>query len=178
MDANSRLRRRADVAFQTTDAEAILIRMDTGTYYSLNKIGTELWRRLDGQSTLAQHADAIAEKYNLILQAIIGEMRQLAETIPSVYSARPRQAAGAVRELATNIPAKHEAEAPAVVTALLKFAEQVEGAGQLDAPSIANNLLRLSETFPDQYGGEGQIFVNDFIELAKQWASEKLVDVM
>ena len=178
MDAYACLRRRADVAFQVTDAEAILIRMDTGTYYSLNKIGTELWQRLDGQATLAQHADAIAEKYNLILQAIVDDVHQLAEALPSVHAARPRQAASAVRELAAHIPTKHKAEAPAVVAALLEFADEVERAEQLDAPRIASNLLRLGESFPGQFGVEGQMFVNDFVELAKQWASEKLVDVM
>lgn len=178
MNADARLQRRSDVTFQSVAGEAILIRMDTGTYFSLNKIGTELWHRLDGQRSLEQHAQAIADKYNLILQGIVNDTRQLAATIPGQYAAQPRLAANAVRELAKNIPVKYEAEAPAVVNVLNKFADQVEGSEAVNAQAVADALLKLSESFPERYGVVGQMFINDFIELARRLAADKLVDVV
>ena len=64
MNKNSILHRSGNVTFQSIAGEAILIRMDTGTYYSLNAVGTDFWELLDGRSTIAQHATAIASKYN------------------------------------------------------------------------------------------------------------------
>lgn len=78
MDANSRLQRRSDVTFQAVAGEAILIRMDTGTYFSLNKVGTEFWDRLDGQQTVGQHAAAIAGKYNVDVAMVTSDLLELA----------------------------------------------------------------------------------------------------
>ena len=78
MNADSRLQRRSDVTFQSVAGEAILIRMDTGTYFSLNKVGTEFWDRLDGQQTVAQHAVALAEKYNVEVAMVTRDLLELA----------------------------------------------------------------------------------------------------
>lgn len=81
MDAQSRLQRRPDVTFQSVAGEAILIRMDTGTYFSLNKIGTEFWDMLDGQQTIAQHAAVIAAKYNVDAPMVTSDLLELAEKL-------------------------------------------------------------------------------------------------
>jgi hypothetical protein len=81
MDSSSRLHRRPDVTFQSVAGEAILIRMDTGTYFSLNKIGTEFWDMLDGQQTLAQHAAVIAAKYNVDVPRVTNDLLELAEKL-------------------------------------------------------------------------------------------------
>lgn len=78
MDAHSRLQRRPDVTFQAVAGEAILIRMDSGTYFSLNKVGTEFWDRLDGQQTIAQHAAALAGKYNVEVAMVTDDLLELA----------------------------------------------------------------------------------------------------
>lgn len=64
MNQDTILQRSDNVTFQSIAGEAILIRMDTGTYYSLNPVGTDFWELLDGRSTIAQHAATIASKYN------------------------------------------------------------------------------------------------------------------
>jgi coenzyme PQQ synthesis protein D (PqqD) len=77
MDANSRLQRRPEVTFQSVAGEAILIRMDTGTYFSLNKVGTEFWDRLDGQQTIDQHVAVIAAKYNVDVSMVTNDLLEL-----------------------------------------------------------------------------------------------------
>ena len=64
MDANTVLKRSDNVTFQAVAGEAILIRMDTGTYFSLNQVGTDFWQMLDGRDPISYHANRIASKYN------------------------------------------------------------------------------------------------------------------
>jgi hypothetical protein len=79
LDAAARLKRSDNTTFQTVAEEAILIRLDTGTYFSLNKIGTEFWEMLDGQHTIAQQAAAIAGKYNVDAPIVVSDLLELAE---------------------------------------------------------------------------------------------------
>ena len=60
MDKNSILQRAENVTFEVVADEAILIDINTGTYFSLNEVGTEFWEMLDGTQTIEQHAAVIA----------------------------------------------------------------------------------------------------------------------
>ena len=79
MDAITRLKRSDNVTFQNIAGEAILIRLDTGTYFSLNPVGTEFWEMLDGQQTIEQHAVTIAAKYNVDAPMVVADLLELAE---------------------------------------------------------------------------------------------------
>ncbi|HKZ69255.1 MAG TPA: PqqD family protein [Anaerolineales bacterium] len=78
MDANARLRRSVDVTYQIVADEAILIRMSTGTYFSLNKVGTDFWNMLDGEQTIEEHAANIASKYNVDAPTVVADVLELA----------------------------------------------------------------------------------------------------
>lgn len=78
MNANTILKRSENVTFQTVADEAILIRLDTGTYFSLNKIGTEFWDMLDGQQSIGEHAAVIAEKYDVDAAMVTDDLLELA----------------------------------------------------------------------------------------------------
>ena len=79
MDVNTKLRRSPDTTFQVVAEEAVLIHLDTGTYFSLNRIGTEFWQMLDGQQTIEQHAAALAQKYNVDQARVAADLLRLAE---------------------------------------------------------------------------------------------------
>lgn len=81
MDANTHLKRGSKATFQVVADEAILIHMDTGTYYSLNKVGTEFWNLLDGQQTLQEHAAMLAQKYNVETTVVLNDLLELAEKL-------------------------------------------------------------------------------------------------
>lgn len=81
MDANTQLKRGSQATFQVVADEAILIHMDTGTYYSLNKVGTEFWNLLDGQQTLQEHAATLAQKYNVETTIVLNDLLELAEKL-------------------------------------------------------------------------------------------------
>lgn len=79
MDKNSILQRAENVTFEVVADEAILIDITTGTYFSLNEVGTEFWQMLDGEQTVAQHATAIASKYEVEPDMVVADLLELAE---------------------------------------------------------------------------------------------------
>jgi hypothetical protein len=72
------LKRSDNAAFEVVAGEAILIRLDTGTYFSLNKIGTEFWEMLDGEQSIADHAAVIARKYEVDTAMVLADLLELA----------------------------------------------------------------------------------------------------
>lgn len=79
MDAQTILKCSEHVTHQIVAEEAILINLNTGTYFSLNKIGTEFWEMLDGQQTIQQHAQTLAAKYNVEVAMVVSDLLELAE---------------------------------------------------------------------------------------------------
>jgi coenzyme PQQ synthesis protein D (PqqD) len=78
LDAQTKLKRSEQVTHQIVAEEAILINLNTGTYFSLNKIGTEFWEMLDGQQSVQQHAETIAKKYEVEVSMVVGDLLELA----------------------------------------------------------------------------------------------------
>ncbi len=79
MDKNSILQRAENVTFEVVADEAILIDINTGTYFSLNEVGTEFWEMLDGTQTIEQHAAVIANKYEVETDMVVADLLELAE---------------------------------------------------------------------------------------------------
>lgn len=79
MDRDSVLKQAENVTFETVAGEAILIHLDTGTYFSLNKVGTQFWERLDGQQTIGQHAAEIAAQYDVDAEMVTADLLELAQ---------------------------------------------------------------------------------------------------
>lgn len=78
MDGNIRLRRSANATYQTVEGEAILIHMQTGTYYSLNDVGTAFWELLDGARSVGDCATRIAVEYNASVEVVTADLLELA----------------------------------------------------------------------------------------------------
>ena len=57
---NSVFERSPSATHQAVAGEAIVIDLNTGSYYSLNETGTWLWENLDGQRTVGQLAQELA----------------------------------------------------------------------------------------------------------------------
>jgi hypothetical protein len=78
LDETTVLKRSENAAFEVVAGEAILIRLDTGTYFSLNKIGTEFWEMLDGEQSIGDHAAVIAAKYEVDTAMVLADLLELA----------------------------------------------------------------------------------------------------
>jgi hypothetical protein len=51
------------VASETIDGEVIMIHLRTGCYYSTDKVGAEIWSRLEKGAPVDQIVDGLAEQY-------------------------------------------------------------------------------------------------------------------
>lgn len=47
------------------DEEALLIHLQSGEYFSLNRVGTRIWEHIDGSRTVADLASVIASEYDV-----------------------------------------------------------------------------------------------------------------
>ena len=72
-------RRSPNATHQSVAGEAILIDLNTGSYYSLNETGTWLWEHLDGKLTVGELAAELAAVCNIPDQvdAIKGDVIEL-----------------------------------------------------------------------------------------------------
>jgi hypothetical protein len=78
MQATDRPRHSLNAAHQTVGEEAILINLNTGSYYSLNDTGTRFWELLDGQNTIADCARLIAIEYDVEADVVETDLLELA----------------------------------------------------------------------------------------------------
>lgn len=67
-----------NAAHQAVGEEAILINLNTGSYYSLNDTGTRFWELLDGQRTIADCASFIAGEYEVEASIVEADLLELA----------------------------------------------------------------------------------------------------
>ena len=81
MNKDSILQRAESVTFEVVADEAILIDINTGTYFSLNEVGTEFWEMLDGLQTIEQHAATIAARYEVETGLVVNDLLELAEAM-------------------------------------------------------------------------------------------------
>ena len=72
------LSRSPQATYELVAGEAILIHLVTGTYFSLNSIGTEFWQMLDGQQTIRDHAITLANQYQVEVAMVVADLLELA----------------------------------------------------------------------------------------------------
>jgi hypothetical protein len=65
VNASTRFRvNRPQVVHETIDNEVVLIDFDTGNYYSLDRVGADIWGFVESGATLRQIVDGIACRYD------------------------------------------------------------------------------------------------------------------
>jgi hypothetical protein len=149
--------------------------MSTGTYFSLNPIGTEFWNMLDGGQTVEQHAQAIAGKYNTKVGALASELQGLAAGILAEPSA-PSNAAGELRALAAGIPEKYQVADPPVVNDLLDTAKAIDENRQADSETTANLVRGLADSVARKYHVDEARVLDDLMGLANEMLAARLVN--
>lgn len=60
-----RFRPADNVVFRELDGEAIILHLDTGTYFGLDPVGTSIWRRLERQDSVAVVVDALVDEFEV-----------------------------------------------------------------------------------------------------------------
>jgi hypothetical protein len=78
MQITDKPRHSSNAAHQGVGDEAILINLNTGSYYSLNDTGTMFWELLDGQRSIADCARLIAGEYEVEAGVVEADLLELA----------------------------------------------------------------------------------------------------
>jgi hypothetical protein len=78
MQLTDRPRHNPQATHQSVGEEAIVINLNTGSYYSLNDTGTLCWDLLDGQRTIADCAQQIAQEYEVEIGEVEADLLELA----------------------------------------------------------------------------------------------------
>ena len=78
MKPTDKPQRHPEATHQTVGEEAIIINLNTGTYYSLNDTGTMFWDLIDGQRTITDCARAIAAEYQVEIELVETDLLELA----------------------------------------------------------------------------------------------------
>jgi hypothetical protein len=62
---NIKWKKRAQLVEREIEQEAVLLDLKSGVYYSLNEVGTEIWRLLGAGATESELAAAVAAQYDV-----------------------------------------------------------------------------------------------------------------
>ncbi|MFC1811647.1 PqqD family protein [Thermodesulfobacteriota bacterium] len=52
-----------DVSYESFDNEVVIIDFETGNYYSLDKVGTDIWGFIEGGETVTEIVEGITHRY-------------------------------------------------------------------------------------------------------------------
>lgn len=64
-DLESRVQRKPGIPWKRLEAEAVILDLESGDYFELDELGCRIWEALDGEQTLAAHAESIAREYEV-----------------------------------------------------------------------------------------------------------------
>jgi hypothetical protein len=79
ISAETRLRiNEEEIAAQIIDAEAVLINLGTGMYYTMDGTGCEVWAMIERRLTLAEMGHALAARYAVAPAAVLNDLQRLA----------------------------------------------------------------------------------------------------
>jgi hypothetical protein len=77
----TRIRRAADILCAELDDEIVLMSVERGSYYSFDSVGSDVWRKLEAETTLAALSEALAADYDAdtatIADDLVPLLRQL-----------------------------------------------------------------------------------------------------
>ncbi|GBE57320.1 hypothetical protein BMS3Abin01_00232 [bacterium BMS3Abin01] len=83
MEITQYLIKNDDVLFTSMGEDAVLLHVNRGDYYSLNKVGARLWILTDGSKSIADLAGLITEEFEITREAAEKDILELAEQLVS-----------------------------------------------------------------------------------------------
>lgn len=70
-----------DVLFTSMGEDAVLLHVQRGDYYSLNKVGARLWMLVDGTKSIDELAKLITEEFEITHDQAVNDVAELAEQL-------------------------------------------------------------------------------------------------
>ena len=69
------------LVWRVVDGEALIVDLETGGFFSLDRVGTEVWTGLKNGWGVAQIVDAIAAKYGVDQQTVQRDVAELLDDL-------------------------------------------------------------------------------------------------
>lgn len=69
------------VLYKTLDGEAVLVNLQSGEYFSLNPLGTQVWKALEEGKGPGEIGDKLVEKYEVSRDELDRDLADLVETL-------------------------------------------------------------------------------------------------
>jgi Coenzyme PQQ synthesis protein D (PqqD) len=93
---SDRPRRRPDIAAQPLDSGAVLVDLTGGRCFELNRVGSEIWTRLDGTATLAEIREELRARYAIDVDVLDRDLLELGASLlaSNLIVLEPSTAAG------------------------------------------------------------------------------------
>lgn len=73
----SRVRLKPEVLFQDLQGEAVLLDLQSGTYFGLNPLGTRIWQLFAEHETLSALAAALTDEYDVAPERCAADLLEL-----------------------------------------------------------------------------------------------------
>jgi hypothetical protein len=77
IDSQTLISRSAGLLVAPVNDETVMMDIESGHYYGLDDIGSEIWRRLESPSTFAALVDGLAADYDADRAVIAEDVRKL-----------------------------------------------------------------------------------------------------
>ena len=74
---NSAVSRNPEVVARLIEGETVLLNLDSGIYYSLEKTGSRIWELIDGSKTPADIAGVMAGEYEVEYSTALNDILEL-----------------------------------------------------------------------------------------------------
>ena len=79
----SKPRRSDDIVFQSMPPDTILLHLETGFYYSTNRLGAEVWQQCDGDTEVSKIVESLYQTFDAsreqLTEDVLGFVRQMAD---------------------------------------------------------------------------------------------------
>lgn len=78
VDAGTVVKRSPNVPWRTIDGKGILVDLESGYYFSLNKTGQFIWGQIDGERNLGEIARRLVEQFEVDEETALRDCIELA----------------------------------------------------------------------------------------------------
>jgi hypothetical protein len=70
-----------DVVFRELEGEAVILNLESGTYFGLDPVGTRIWSLLQEDGSLRRAFEALLQEYDVAPEKLEGDILRLVEEL-------------------------------------------------------------------------------------------------
>ena len=70
-----------DVVSRDLEGEAVILNLETGTYFGLNEVGTRIWTLIQEHESLNRVFEAIRQEYEVSPEALEGDLLRIIDEL-------------------------------------------------------------------------------------------------